>query len=151
MFYICASDMIILRCDLSGIWQPVLWKTNWSEPDESAGQYRLTPSLCAKSGHKQLPLPLSHSMEIPSDLSAHTHMVLMHTYSDSYLIIQTYACIHTSLMQYSREPPHNLYIPTTKWSESTSPHSSTNESISWSHSFHCCQAPSISPFLPVPT
>lgn len=31
---------------------------------------------------------------------------------------------------------------------STSTHSSANESISWFHSFHCCQTPSINPFLP---
>lgn len=60
---------------LTGIWQ-VLWNTNCNEPDESTTQYRLTPSLCAKSGHKQLPLPLLHLMEIPCDLSlspSHTH------------------------------------------------------------------------------
>lgn len=36
-------------------------------------------------------------------------------------------------------------------SASTSTHSTTNESISWYHSFHCCQTPSISPFLTVST
>lgn len=114
---------MIVSCDLSGIWQQVLWKTNWSESDESAGQYRPTPSLCAKSGHKQLPFPLSHPMEIPSDLSSHTHMVLTHTYSDSCLITQTYTCIHTLLKRYSRKPPHNPYIPTsTPSSNGQSPH-----------------------------
>lgn len=44
----------------------------------------------------------------------------------------------------------SLAPPTTRFLGSgpatTSTRSSTNESISWFHSFHCCQTPSISPF-----
>lgn len=106
---LCLQSVVVGSCDfLPGIWQ-VLWKTNCSKPDESIGQYRLTTSLCAKSGHKQLPFLLSHPMEIPSDLSTHRRTHLACINCDSCLITQRYTCMH-------RLPPRETHThkPPTK-------------------------------------
>lgn len=151
--YACAWGWL-LAVILTGICQRVLWKTNCNEPDESTGQYRLTPSLCAKSGHKQLPFPLSHPMEIPSDLSTHTHTFNTHEWWQllNHTAIHTHARIMSALYTCTQAPAKIFAHAPTGFcgSETTSTHSFANESISWFHSFHCCQTPSISPFLPVP-
>ena len=147
----------LLAVSLTGIWQQGLWKTNCKEPDESSGQYRLTPPLCAKSGHKQLPFPLSHPVEVFSDLSTHTHTHththLTHMNSDSCLITCPYTRIHALPPPdtHAHRPPWKIPTHATtcilgSGPATTSTHSSANESISWFHSFHCCQTPSISPF-----
>ena len=63
---------------------------------------------------------------------------------------RTHAHTHTS-SQYTRARAPVKSSPTHSSLRSqpgaTSTHSFANDSISWFHSFHCCQTPSISPFL----
>lgn len=72
---------------------------------------------------------------------------------DSCLIIQPYTCMHTLRPHntHAQKSPHNIalthFLGSEPMSTSTSTHSSANESISWFHSFHRCQTPSISPLL----
>lgn len=134
-------------------------KANCSAPDKSAAQYSLTPVFVPSQATNRFPFS-SHTPP-KSFLTYHFSLTHTHTHAPTRTRTRSGSCLirWPSTCAYYLHSMHmhqslSKLTPTCflgSHSASTSTHSTTNESISWYHSFHCCQTPSISPFLTVST